>query len=267
MKKLWILGDSTSVDYRENEENGLQSWAHFFKELLNDNIECKNVAVGGTTLKWFFLSPKYQSGETNINNPNDSRWTNIVSQVQNGDYFIIFTGGINDQGQHRFDAYYPDENGDYIKVVSDTDKDVFVKAEKGKGTHRFFTARSTTDEFADILTQMIEQIKLKGAFPLLIRGTANYFCRNNNDMDVFPDSREYINRLPEVAKKTSVYYLDAGSIFEEDFKLLGYKEMLKRNFAKNDICHHNKNGAKKICDIITNLIKESDFSLKNYLKS
>ena len=39
MKKLWIFGDSTSVDYSENQENGLQSWAHFFKELLKRVVE------------------------------------------------------------------------------------------------------------------------------------------------------------------------------------------------------------------------------------
>lgn len=288
MKKVWIFGDSTSAENLTAPLRYEQAWSHFLRDYLTDDVEYKNVAVGGTTLKNFWMCDAYRKGEIHENNPKDSRWNEIVSEVEDGDLFIFFVGGINDHGQRGEDTYYPCPNGDYIlddfqKIIYN--KDVYMYVGEGYGTHRFHTVRSTVEEFAEILTNMIEQVKAKGAVPMLARGTGKYFMRGENNFDVFPASRRYMEALPSVAQKTDIPYFDIGGIFDEGFKEIGYSGMMENYFmtiaavkrlnAKygrensmnwNDNCHHNMEGAQHICDIFVNEIKKSDYQLKDYLK-
>ena len=87
MKKVWIFGDSISAEIN-NPNSYQQVWAHFLPEFLTDDIEYKNVAVGGTTLKWFYDSTDYMKGVTLQNNPEESRLGKIVLKITDGDIFI-----------------------------------------------------------------------------------------------------------------------------------------------------------------------------------
>lgn len=288
MKKVWIFGDSTSCENMRDPQSFEQGWTHFFKDLLNDEIEYRNVAVGGTTLKWNYHCEAYQKGEIHQNIREDSNWYKIVSEVEEGDFFVFFTGGINDHGQIGSDKYCPCPDGDYI--IDDffqifKNRDVFMYVGKGFGTHRFCTVRSTVKEYCEILSEMINDIKLKGAIPMLARGTGKYFKRNDNDFDVFAASHEYMEALPDVAKATETPYFDIGGIFEKGFSEKGYQYMMDNYFMTvnamkllsekygreqkrdwNDNCHHNIDGAKLICDIFVEEVKKSDYGLKDYLK-
>lgn len=288
MKKVWVFGDSTSAENINNPEKYEQAWSHFLRGYLIDDVEFKNVAVAGVALKWHYHCEAYKNGEIDYNVPQDSRWHQIVSEVQRDDVFIFFLGGINDHGNHGRDTYYLCKNGDYIlddfqKFFYNRDRYLYVG--EGYGTHRFYTDTSTVEEFEEILSDMINQLKAKGAIPLILRGTGKYYMRNDNDVDVFPASHKYMEVLPSIAKKTNVSYLDIGSIFEQGFKTKGYKYMMEnyfmtmaaverlnikygRNNSTNydDNCHHNLDGAKHICDIFIEELKKSDYPLKNYLK-
>lgn len=288
MKKVWIFGDSTSAENLAEPLRYEQAWSHFLRDYLTDDIEYKNVAVGGTTLKNYWLCEAYRNGEIHKNIPQDSRWNEIVSEVENGDIFVFFVGGINDHGQRGADTYYECPNGDYI--IDDfyqifKNRDVFMYVGEGYGTHRFFTLRSSVEEYAEILTQMIEQVKAKGAIPLLARGTGKYYIRNGDNFDVFPASHRYMKALPNLAEKTGIAYFDIGGIFDEGFKNKGYAFMMENYFMTksavkrlnqkygrengcsfDDNCHHNFEGAKHICDIFVNEIKKSTHPLKDCLK-
>ena len=287
MKKVWIFGDSISAEIN-NPNSYQQAWAHFLPDFLTDNIEYKNVAVGGTTLKWFYDSTDYMKGLTHQNNRANSRWAKILSGVEAGDIFIFFLGGANDHGQIDFDGYYPCENGDYIqddyfKLVQN--RDVYLYVGSGYGTHRYWTARSSVKGFADLLTTMIGEVKAKGATPMIARGLGKCFTRNNDNFDVFPASHEYMEILPTVAKNTGVFYLDVGGVFEQNFKEKGYQYMMDNFFMTenainalnkecgkdlickfNDTTHTNIKGAKLLCDIFVSEMKKTEFELNEYLK-
>ena len=287
MKKVWIFGDSISAEVN-NSLSYQQAWSHFFKEHLNENIEYKNVAVGGTTLKWFNNCDAYRKGEIHKNIPEDSRWHKIIGEVEKGDFFIFFLTGANDHGQRDEDNYFECPNGDYIlddfyKLVRN--RDVYVYVGEGYGTHRYYTARSSVEEFSATATDMIEQVKAKGAIPLIARGTGKYFKRNDNNFDVFLSNHNYVEMLPQIAQKTGAAYLDIGGNFETGFKELGYAEMMERYFMSetaierlnkkfgkeieckfDDNCHFNLEGAEHLCGIFIEELKKSDFPLKEYLK-
>ena len=287
MKKVWVFGDSTSDENKANPLNFQQSWVHFLRDELI-GAECENVAVSGTTLKWYYHCEDFQRGKIDTNVPEDSRWHKILSKIEKDDLFILFVGGINDHGQIGFDAYYEKADGDYMlddyfKIHEN--RDVFLYVGEGYGTHRYYTARCSVDEYAVLLAQMIEEVKQKGALPLLVRGTGKYYVRHNDDFDAFPSSHKYMEILPEVAKKTGVPYFDVGGEFDKGFKQIGYRAMMDNYFMtvsaverlnkkygreivrkSDDNCHHNIEGAKKICDILVEMAKQSDYPLKKYLK-
>ena len=230
----------------------------------------------------------YKKGEVLKNDITKSRWAQIVEEVQEGDFFIFFTGGINDHGQISYDTYRPNPYGDYILddfMQFFENKDVYMYVGENFGTHSFYTIRSTVEEYSEILTDMINSLKQKGAIPILVRGTGKYYMRNNNNYDVFAASHRYMKTLPEVAENTGILYLTVGEIFEEGFQKIGYQEMLANYFLTieavnklnikynrqnktnyNDVCHHNIDGAKYICDIFIDEIKKTDSSFKEYLK-
>lgn len=288
MKTVWIFGDSISAEVPKDAESHQQGWAFFLKERLNDQIEYKNVAKAGSTLKTFYNCEDYRKGKIHKNAKEDSRWYEILSEVKEGDLFVLFVGGVNDHGQIGEDAYYPCPDGDYI--IDDyfeffKNEYVYMYVGKGYGTHRFYTARSSVEDFIKLLGEMIEQLKEKGAIPLLARGTGKYYKRNNDEFDVFPSNHEYMEALPALAQKLGIVYLDVGGIMEEGFKTKGYTYMMENYFMSisaverlnkeygknqktnyNDNCHYNIDGAKHLCDIFVDELKKTDYELNKYLK-
>ena len=132
---------------------------------------------------------------------------------------------------------------------------------------------------------MINQLQVKGAIPLILRGTGKYYMRNEDDFDVFPASRLYMEKLPVLCEKMNVGYIDVGTVFDKGFKEKGYcymmenyfmtksaVERLNKKYGKqngcdfDDNCHHNLDGAKHICDIFVNEVKKSNHPFKAYLK-
>lgn len=288
MKKVWIFGDSTSAENLLNPDSYEQSWSHFLRDYLTDDVEYKNVAVAGTTLKWFYHCDAYKNGETHKNNPEESLWHKIVSQVSDGDLFVFFIGGINDHGNIGGNKYLPCPNGDYI--LDDFQKlfygkDSYLYVGEGFGTHRYYTTTSTVEEFAKILEDMITQVKAKGAIPIVSRGTGKYYMRNDDNFDVFPASHRYMAALPALCEKINVEYIDVGSVFDKGFKEKGYKYMMDNYFMTinafklldekygnnrqrdwDDNCHHNLEGGKYICSIFVDEVKKTNHPLKNCLK-
>ena len=288
MKKVWIFGDSISAEVPKDAESNQQGWSFFLKGHLNDQIEYKNVAIAGSTLKTFYNCEDYRKGKVHKNIKEDSRWYEILSQVKAGDLFILFVGGANDHGQIGEDAYYPCPDGDYI--IDDyfeffKNEYVYMYVGEGYGTHRYYTARSSVEEFIKLLGEMISQLKEKGAKPLIARGTGKYYKRNNNEFDVFPSNHKYMEALPALAQKMGVEYLNVGGIMEEGFKTNGYTYMMENYFMSvsaverlnkkygknqktnyNDNCHYNVEGAQHLCDIFIDELKKTDYELNKYLK-
>lgn len=288
MKTVWIFGDSISAEVPKDAESNQQGWSFFLKEHLNDQIEYKNVAIAGSTLKTFYNCEDYRKGKVHKNIKEDSRWYEILSQVKAGDLFILFVGGANDHGQIGEDAYYPCPDGDYI--IDDyfeffKNEYVYMYVGEGYGTHRYYTARSSVEDFIKLLGEMISQLKEKGAKPLIARGTGKYYKRNNNEFDVFPSNHKYMEALPALAQKMGVEYLNVGGIMEEGFKTNGYTYMMENYFMSvsaverlnkkygknqktnyNDNCHYNVEGAQHLCDIFIDELKKTDYELNKYLK-
>ncbi len=280
-----MFGDSTTAEY-DDASYPQQGWAHYLKDNFTDGVQYVNIARGGYSLKTFLYSEDYIQGNFKFNQPEKSRWAQILSRINKGDYFVFYWGGINDMGSIGRDSYREFKGGEYVKDFFFTDRDVYLNVGSGYGTHTFFTLRSEVDEYTRILSDMITQVKAKGALVLLVRGTGKYYIKDNNEKDVFPASHKYMEALKSIAAKTDVAYLNVGEIFEEEFKSIGFKAMMVKYFLyketlehyamlkgvtpdltkPDDNVHYNILGAKRICEIFLNELKNSDFPLKDFIK-
>lgn len=282
---LYIFGDSTSQELSE-DMFPQQSWVHFFRDYVKDDVNVVNVAHAGHSLKSFIYSEDYQKGKVRENEPEKSEWYGILNQIQSGDVMVMYWAGINDMLQSALDSYREDENGDYVRDEQNTSKESYVYIGKGLGTHKFFTLSSTIDECVEIMTKMVNDVKAKGATPFIVKGTGKYYPIHGDDKNVISLVRKYSDAVIDVAHALNCGYIDVGAEFEKGFKEKGYKKMLDENLLSinayehykslgaikikfptiDDNVHYSVGGAKNICDIFVKELRSSDYELKSILK-
>lgn len=276
--KISILGDSTTQEYGQGSYPQ-QGWAHYLKSAFT--VEVRNYACAGYSLKSFLYSPDYQSGKSLYNEPEKSRWVQILKDQEPGDYLVIYWGGINDMMQISRDEYRPDEAGAYVRDLHDTQKESYIYIGEGLGDYSFFTLTSQVDEYCKLLSGMIRQAQDMGVKVVLSRGTGYYYRVHGWDHRVVSVCRRYTEAVADVAAVTGAAYLDVGSEFETGFRTLGYEKMLENYFLSqkarerfgasqsadpDDSVHYNLDGAKYICEIFLNQLKASGNELAEYLK-
>ncbi len=282
--KIIVIGDSTTAEYGE-QSFPQQGWAHYLKDYFND-VQIINFACGGWTLKNFLFDSDYVSGKNNFNTPENSRWAKILSEIEPGDYVIFNWAGINDMGQICADSYREDENGEYLRDDFFTEREVFMNVGKGYGTHTFFTLRTTPDGTREILCAMINDLKEKGAIPIISKGTGKYYKLKGQEYNVFASNHAFADAIESAASKAEVCFVNVADKFEQGFEIMGYQSMIDKYFmSKNasekfmdvvsnkkvtvtadDNVHYNIDGAKEVCRIFIEGLKNTDCSLKTYLK-
>lgn len=285
MKTIHIFGDSTTQEYND-AEYPQQGWAHFLDEDFSDEIKIVNYGHGGYSLKFFLYSKDYINGKVKENEPEKSEWHDILSNVKSGDYMIMYWGGINDMLMSGLDCYRPSENGCYVRDIQCTSRESYIYVGEGLGTHDFFTLTSTVEESVSLFRGMINEVKAKGATPIIVRGTGKYYTVKGDDKNVISVVRRYSERMEDVAKSTGCIYINVGSEFERGFETIGYEKMLEKYFLSlkaydyyktqkevtrfipdfDDNVHYNVEGARHIGKIFVEQLKKSNSDLKNYLK-
>lgn len=284
MQKVFVFGDSTTCEY-DKSSYPQQGWAHFLGEYFDEDTEIINVAHGGYSLKSFLYSRDYQLGNSSENDPQKSLWADILKKVSAGDYFIFYWGGINDMGQICADSYRLKSGGEFIRDDFFTDKDVFMNVGNGYGTHTFFTLRTTPEETCNLLAGMIDEVKTKGAFPIVAKGTGKYYKINNNEKNVFSACHNFASAVEDAAKITDSPFINIAGTFEEEFSEIGYQNMINKYFMSehaskkflsnkereeksrtaDDNVHYNIDGARRICEIFVEKLSKTDLTLKDHL--
>ncbi len=280
MKNIFIIGDSTTSECTK-EEYPQQGWAHYLREEFCDDVNIINCGHAGNSLKSFLYSNGAASGTTN-----ESEWDGILSQINSGDSVIFYWAGINDMLQTCADRYIEFPGGEYVRDFQNTSCESYIKIGKGLGTHKFFTYTSTIDEYKEMFTGMLEDIKKKGACVIAASGTGKYYKIGGDDKNVISVVREYTHAVRDAAAAAGAAFIDVGTEFEREFLEIGYDEMLKKYFlskeayayystvgevtrkvpAVDDNVHYNLEGARHVCKIFVDKLRTSGHELSKYLK-
>lgn len=285
MKKIIVLGDSTTSEYTM-ESFPQQGWAYFLPKYVKADVEIKNFAQGGASLKNFLFSPDYIAGKTAVNEPEKSKWHSVIlPEVSEGDIVIFYWAGINDMLQSSRDGYRKKEGGAYVLDEQNTSKESYIWIGEGLGTYEFFTLRSEITEMKEILSKMISQVREKYAVPIIIKGTGKYYQVHGQDKEVISVTRKYADSVVDVAKSCGVECIDIGTELDREFCNYGYEKISQKYLlpisvvdkmrkeegidkplpAVDDNVHYNCHGAAKICRKIVNHALESDSILKEVI--
>lgn len=282
-----LISDSLCCDYEKlgfNPTNAPQTgWGQIIGDYFNDNIIIDNQARAGWSTKGFLLASEqnYNHDMNILNNPENSRWKKaILPTIKSGDYVIISLA-INDKYVDAFDYYYEDSvNGEYNKDENGN----YVKVEKGTGKYSFYTWLSTPSEYKENLKIFIDDTLSAGATPILLGSTSS--CSSSGG---YGDISQYIDEMRAVAQEKNITYLDGYGAYKKfiednggydkvaymnhftpeniaEFKKAGIAVGTKWNTTTSDKTHYNTNGAKCVAKMIIDLIKESNCTLKNYIK-
>ena len=282
---VFIFGDSTTQEYSE-QFYPQQGWGYYLNDRFVDEVKIVNVAVAGHSLKSFLYSEDYIKGDTGENHPERSEWNAIVNRIQNGDFVILYSGGINDMLQTGKDAYRPDEKGDYVFDAQNTSYESYFYLGKGLGGYSFFTLTSSVEEYTTLLYEMAETVKSKGATPIVVRGTGKYYKVHDDDRNVISAVRKYAVAVEDAAKRAGAIYLDVGSEFEQEFSVIGYEKMLEKYFLSekayerfgneraierktpsvDDNVHYNLDGARRVAEIFIQKLRNTNCELTKYLR-
>ena len=276
MKKIIVFGDSTTSDYTE-DSFPQQGWAHYLPKYVKDNIEVRNFARGGASLKNFLFSQDYVDGKSGINKVEECLWNRAV---------LPEVAGINDMLQSNRDSYRESADGAFVRDWQNTAKESYIWIGEGLGTHTYFTVRSEVQEMAALLRKMVYQVRDKKAVPIIIKGTGKYYKVHGQDKNVIAVNRKYAEAVIDVAKDCGMEHYDIGAWLEQKFAQIGYEKVLQeyllpistvtkmraeRGIHKpvplvDDNVHYNCRGAEAICREVVAQAKKSNGVLSEVLR-
>lgn len=167
---IYLAGDSHMMNYGENYYPQ-QGWGYYFSDYFGDRVITVNAAVGGESAKTFYLKP--------------NRFTeSIYDKLVPGDYvFISF--GTNDAAKINSDFTYTDKNGEShtLKIGSDT------------------------TEYVEYLDKLCDDVKSKGAHPVLVTIANNGEKRNSFSA--------YVAAMRTYASENNIDLIDMNQMYND----------------------------------------------------
>lgn len=241
-------------------------WGQYIGQKFNDKVTIKNRSRAGWSLEAFMkatsgasknLLADYEKNKSILNNPDESIWAGIKSEIKPGDYVVI-SHGINDYSQTGWDV--KDSNGNVV-----------------------YSWKTTSDKFKDNIRTAVYDIREKEAIPIIATDVSPVRMQMN------ALTQEYYDATKDVAQELGVpfidmltphrvQYLNAGI---DDFKniynitpvsLAKYKAAGKigsywtDNMNTNDDIHFSEEGSKLVSELFADALRKSDSDLKKYLK-
>jgi rhamnogalacturonyl hydrolase YesR/lysophospholipase L1-like esterase len=229
---IFTIGDSTVKCGGGNGEGNMWGWGSFF-ELFFDTtrVTVENHALGGRSSRTYYT---------------EGLWDKVLPAVGEGDYVII-DFGHNDGG--------PMNTGRARASLPGTDeKSQTVVMERHGGREEIFT-------FGHYTRIYIRQAKAKGATVIVTSITPGN--RWTDDGRIRRVSETYGKWSREVAEQEGVYYVDLNEIIALKLEALG-KDKTAELFV--DGVHNTKEGAILNAESVIDGLKQTDCSLKQYLK-
>ena len=209
---VFVIGDSTAKNGKDDGSNGQWGWAHFFSDCFDTTkVSVENHALGG------------RSSRTYIS---EGLWAKVLDGIQPGDYVLI-QFGHNDAGPFntgRARASLPG-NGDADTTV--------VMEATGK--------KETIHSFGWYMRKYAQDTKAKGATPILLSHIPRNMFTTRDSVAVIRNTNNFGKWTREAAAMENVPYLDANKIIADKLDKLG-KDAIQLLYH-GDHTHTSKAGA------------------------
>ncbi len=269
---LYLVGDSICQDYDPTVPSAdtaktfypYQGWGYYMEDKLN-GVTVVNKARGGWTTE-HFVHPENKDGTSVYP---DYTWDAFKNQIKPGDYVLVGLG-INDSGSgnvsesryvENLEVMYNDTvNAGATPLYSTPSIDGGKLGSADGWTYSLTNNRAKRGEVCR------KYAESKGAVCVPFGKTISetyeaMYQANRANYSSDADARDYVRRFFHIYQAD----LTAGT-FGYAFTDAQIKNHNGNVRNADDSTHVNYNGAEKLAEIMCSLIKESDCSLKNYVK-
>lgn len=209
---LFVIGDSTVKNGKDNGSNGQWGWGHFLWENFDTTkISIENHALGGRSSRTFIT---------------EGLWDKVLEAVQPGD-FVLVQFGHNDNGSYNIGRAR-------ASIHSNSDKDTTVIMEStGKP--------ETVHSFGWYMRKYANDTKAKKATPILLSHIPRNKFTTKDSVAVIRNTNDFGAWTKEAAQMAKVPYIDLNSLIADKLDKLG-KDTIQLMFY-GDHTHTSKKGA------------------------
>jgi lysophospholipase L1-like esterase len=208
-------------------------WGSVIQRFFDENkITVDNQAMAGRSTRTFL---------------DEERWTKVYEALRPGD-FVLIQFGHNDGGP----VNTPPARG----VINGTGEESLVMKMQATGKYQVIYT------FGWYLRKFIIDAKEKGAVPIVL----SHIPRNRFDANdkIIRNTTTYGIWTKEAARQTGAFFIDLNAISAGKLDKMSKDEIA--TYFKNDHTHTSLKGALLNAESIVDGLKNSNITLKNYLK-
>lgn len=231
---LFLIGDSTVKNGRDNGAGGLWGWGHFLPDFFDSNkINIENHALGGTSSRTF---------------RSKGLWDSVLVKLKPGDY-VIMQFGHNDSSPLDDTA----RARGTIRGNGDESKEIYnpiLKKQEVVYTYGWY------------IRQFIKETKAKGAIPIVCS-----LVPRNAWKDAKVNRAEYALWAKAAAEQENAFFIDLNKLIADEYDALGTDKVNQLYFGPKDNTHTIEEGAKFNAKKVADGIKTTKgLNLAKYLK-
>jgi len=234
---VFLIGDSTMKNGKDDGSNKQWGWGHFFWESCDTTkVSVENHALGGRSSRTFIT---------------EGLWDKVMKSVEKGDYVII-QFGHNDAGSYNIGRAR-------ASIPGNSDRDTTVVMELTGKTE-------TVHTFGWYMRKYAQDVKAKGATPILLSHIPRNMYTTKDSVAVIRNGKGYGAWTKEAAEMEKVPYIDANKLIADKLDKLGKDSIPKLYYG--DHTHTALGGAKLNAKTIADGIKASkDKQMKQLIKA
>jgi lysophospholipase L1-like esterase len=224
---VFIIGDSTVKNGKDNGNNGQWGWGSFLCQWFDTTkVSFENHALGGRSSRTFIT---------------EGLWNKVLSAVQPGDYVLI-QFGHNDAG--------PLNTGRArASLPGNTDKDTTVIMETSGN-------EETIHSFGWYMRKYAQDLKAKKATPILLSHIPRNMFVTKDSLKVIRNDKGFGAWTKQAAQVENVPYIDFNQVIADRYDRMG-KDSVQLMFH-GDHTHTSLAGAKLNAEILALCFKQSN---------
>lgn len=233
---IFIIGDSTVKNGKDDGSNHQWGWGHFFADYVDTTkVSVENHALGGRSSRTYIT---------------EGLWNKVLSAVKPGDYVLI-QFGHNDSGSLNIGRARAS-----LKGYADNDTTVVMEL-TGK--------KETVHSFGWYMRKYAEDVKAKKATPILLSHIPRNMFTTKDSVAVIRNSDGYGLWTKKAAEEEKVPYIDLNKLIADKLDKMG-KDAIQQLYY-GDHTHTSKSGAILNAQTVAEGIRElKNCKLKDALK-
>lgn len=233
---VFIIGDSTVKNGKDNGSNNQWGWGHFFSDMVDTTkVSVENHALGGRSSRTFIT---------------EGLWANVLSAVKPGDYVLV-QFGHNDSGSLNVGRARAS-----LKGNGDNDTTVVMES-TGKA--------EKVQSFGWYMRKYAKDVKAKKATPILLSHIPRNMFTTKDSVAVIRNSDGLGLWTKQAAAMEHVLYIDLNKLAADKLDKMGKDAIQKLYYG--DHTHTSKAGAILNAQTVAEGLRSlKNCKLKNALK-